>query len=184
MKTVLTTALIFSAALTVYASDAVSSSSTVKNAPEETAVPTVTPAVVPTAVEEKPAALAGSVAPLRDLVTFHEKEAESLKKMIDRWETKVEAASKRRQSLAQDVQTLLQKADEAQKQDTKAARREADRLRKQAARINKDIVAADKELKNLSKDLAGEVRDVSNETQQALRDAYQQAVEEIQKPRD
>lgn len=131
-----------------------------------------------------PVKLASCVAPMQSLVTFHEKEIASIKRMIDRWQEKVEAATERREGLEQEVQSTLKQADEQFQLDTKPGKREADRLRKQAARIAKDIASIEKELKSQSKELAEEVRDVSKDAQQALKDAYQQTIEAIRKSQD
>ena len=208
MRPIMTAALVFGAALAAHALDAIPDSPAVKEVPAvatttaaPAAVAVAAPAVslssaaavavsstpVPAPALQAPPApvkLASCVAPIQDLVTFHEKEIVSLKQRIDRWDAKVKVTTKRRQDLAQDVQAKLKKADDLLKQDTKASRNEANRLKKEAVRINKDIATADRDLRDQRKDLADEIRDVSKETQQALRDAYGQAVEEIQKSQD
>ncbi len=138
----------------------------------------------PKKAEIEPVVLAGCVAPLQSMVTFHEKEIVSLKQMIDRWDAKVKESIKRRQGLEKEVKSRLQEADALLQQNTRTAKREANRLKKEAGRINKDIASINKEIKSQSRELAAEVRDVTKETQQALEDAYHQAVVDIQKSQD
>jgi hypothetical protein len=180
MRPILGALLIFGSILPSYALETLPANSAVKAVPSMPAPAVVSAEAMP-AASAAPPPLAGCVAPLRELVTFHENEIAFLNQLIDRWESKVEAANKRREGLKQDVQTTLKKADDLLKQNTKVARHEAARLKKQAARIEKDIASIDRELKDQSKELAGEVREVSKETQEAFKDVTQQTILDIQK---
>jgi hypothetical protein len=187
----LTAVLIWSAAFSAYALDTPVASSTTSRAVSEpatapVAVSTETKSVIASTApartaEAEPGAMAESVAPLQRVVTFHENEIVSVKQMMDRWNGKIQDLLQRRQSLDEEVQSRLKQADELLQKNTKADTREAARLKKDAGRISKDMAAIDREIKGQMKDLVSEVRDVSSETQQALRDAYQQVIADIQK---
>lgn len=121
----------------------------------------------------------GCVIHLKDLVGFHEKEMDSLKKMIERWNDKVGATIKRRQDLEQETLSISKEIDELQKADEKKSKKEIVRLNKQILRINKDIKAIGKELKVQCKELSGELKEVSKENQAALKEKFQQVINDI-----
>ena len=123
------------------------------------------------------------VAPLQDLITYHNNEIASLKRLISRWDKKVSATAHRQQELEEDVKSKSQRAQELSNETSKSAKRESARLGKEISRINKDIAAIQRELTGLTKELSKELKDVSRESQQALLDAYEEARLKISQPK-
>jgi len=75
------------------------------------------------------------------------------------------------------------KVTELQNDSNKKSKNEASRLTKQIARVNKDIKGIDAQLKTQHKELTTEMKQVSKEIQVALKDAFQQAITNVQQPR-
>lgn len=126
----------------------------------------------------------GFTAPLKTVVTFHENETQSLKELMRLWDEKAGPALKRRRELEQDVQSKTEKVAELQSQKTKAGKKEASGVKREISRLKKDIQAIDKSLKSHRKELGNEIRELSRSSQESLKDSWQQAINEIQKPHD
>jgi hypothetical protein len=128
----------------------------------------------PAAAITPPAPIA-FIAPLQNVVAYHEKEIVSLQQLMKQWNTKVGAVVQRQKAMEEDVKAKSQKILDLNKENSKSSKREAGRVSKDIAQINKEISLIKKERSELQKDFAKELKEAARDDQQALKEVYQQA---------
>lgn len=129
--------------------------------------------------DEKPA---GRVALLEKIAVFHEKEIESVKEMIHRWNVTLKPHLDRQQSLQGDLAAKRAKMASLEKEGTKTARKEA-------KSIKKEISGTEKLIQSVQKDIAAQYKSMSNETklkagitEKSFQDTVRSVIDGIQSP--
>lgn len=128
------------------------------------------------------AEIVGCVTPLKDLVTFYEKESLSIKKMIERWNVRTRFLIDRKSNLDSEIDTLNQELFSQQKAGDKKSKQEVARSKKQMKRLLEDKKILEKNIQAQCKDLALELKELSKETQLAVKEKFQQIQQSVETP--
>lgn len=118
--------------------------------------------------------MTGYVAPLKDIIPFYEKEIVSMKKMIDRWNTRANLSLQRESDLAAEIASLNKNINSKKESDAKKFKKEIKSLNVQLETLLKQQKQLKRDLVKESQELAIELDSVGKQTQMSMRNLFLQ----------